>query len=90
MTKTNEKLLTLTISSISWREMYPLPSRSYILNAHLSFCSNFPREVVDRAQRNSLLVVVVVVVFVWVVFVCSMSVMFFDVREVAMILDGVA
>lgn len=47
-------LLTLTISSISWREMYPLPSRSYMLNAHLSFCSSFPREVVDRAHKNSL------------------------------------
>lgn len=45
--------LTVTISNISWREIYPLPSRSYILKAHFSFCSNFPREVTLRAQRNS-------------------------------------
>lgn len=34
--------------------MYPLPSRSYILNAHFSFCSSLPREVTLRAMMNSL------------------------------------
>merc|ERR1711997_1008243 len=43
-----------TISIISFRVMYPLPSRSYILNAHFSFWSSFPLEVTLRAQRNSL------------------------------------
>jgi len=28
-----------------------------MLNAHLSFCSNLPREVVESAQRNSLFLV---------------------------------
>lgn len=46
--------LTVTISSISCRDMYPFPSKSYIENAHLSFCSNFPREVTLKAHKNSL------------------------------------
>jgi len=33
--------------------MYPLPSRSYMEKAHLSFCSSLPRDVTDRAHRNS-------------------------------------
>lgn len=49
----NNILFTVTISSISCLEMYPLPSRSYIENAHFSFCSNLPLDVTDRAQRNS-------------------------------------
>jgi hypothetical protein len=51
--KKNVKTLTVTISSISCREMYPFPSRSYMEKAHFSFCSSLPREVTDRAQRNS-------------------------------------
>ena len=32
---------------------YPFPSRSYIENAHLSFCSSVPLLVTDNAQMNS-------------------------------------
>jgi hypothetical protein len=45
--------LTVTISSISCREMYPFPSKSYIEKAHFNFCSNFPLDVTLSAQRNS-------------------------------------
>ena len=45
--------LTVTISSISCLVMYPLPSRSYMLKAHLSFWSSCPLEVTDSAQMNS-------------------------------------
>ena len=34
-------------------EMYPFPSRSYILKAHLSLSSSFPRDVTDNAHMNS-------------------------------------
>lgn len=44
---------TVTISNISCLEMYPLPSKSYIEKAHLSFCSSFPLDVTERAHRNS-------------------------------------
>lgn len=46
--------LTSIISSISMRVILPSPSKSYILKAQLSFCSKLPREVMDRAQMNSL------------------------------------
>ena len=46
--------LTVTISSISLRLMYPLPSKSYIENAQRSFCSSFPLEVTESAHKNSL------------------------------------
>ncbi len=49
-----KKYLTCTISSISARLMYPLPSRSYMLKAQRSFCSRPPREVTLRAIMNSL------------------------------------
>lgn len=45
--------LTVTISSISCREIYPFPSKSYIEKAHFNFCSNFPLDVTLSAQRNS-------------------------------------
>lgn len=44
---------TVTISNISCLEIYPFPSRSYMENAHLSFCSNLPLDVTDRAHKNS-------------------------------------
>lgn len=54
-TKIQENIFiqTVTISSISCLEMYPLPSRSYMENAHLSFCSSLPLDVTERAHRNS-------------------------------------
>ena len=45
--------IAVTISSISCRVIYPSPSRSYIVKAHFSFCSNLPRDVTESAQRNS-------------------------------------
>lgn len=45
---------TSMISSISTRVILPSPSRSYMLKAQLSFCSKLPRDVMDRAQMNSL------------------------------------
>lgn len=51
--KFQNNVLTVTISNISWREIYPFPSRSYIENAHFNFCSSFPLDVTDKAQRNS-------------------------------------
>ena len=44
----------VTISNISCLVMYPFPSKSYMVKAHLSFCSNFPLEVMLSAHRNSL------------------------------------
>ena len=43
----------MTISSISCLVIYPSPSKSYIVKAHFSFCSNLPRDVTESAQRNS-------------------------------------
>lgn len=51
--KSLDKILTVTISSISCRDMYPFPSKSYIENAHFNFCSNFPRDVTLSAHKNS-------------------------------------
>ena len=45
--------IAVTISNISCLVIYPSPSRSYIVKAHLSFCSNLPRDVTERAHRNS-------------------------------------
>ena len=45
--------IAVTISSISCRVIYPSPSRSYMVKAHFSFCSNLPRDVTESAQRNS-------------------------------------
>ena len=45
---------TETISSISSLDMNPFPSRSYMLNAHLSFWSSWPLDVTLSAQMNSL------------------------------------
>lgn len=53
LTTVQHNILTVTISSISWRDINPLPSKSYMLKAHLSFCSNFPLDVTDNAHRNS-------------------------------------
>ena len=46
-------VLTVTISNISCLDMYPFPSKSYMLKAHFNFCSNLPRDVTLRAQINS-------------------------------------
>lgn len=50
----NQVFCTSIISSISTRVILPSPSRSYMLKAQLSFCSKLPRDVMDRAQMNSL------------------------------------
>lgn len=44
---------TVTISNISWRDIYPLPSKSYIEKAHFNFCSNLPLDVTLNAHKNS-------------------------------------
>lgn len=46
-------LRTCTIFVISWMSMTPLPSTSYMRNAHFSFSSGVPLEVTWMACRNS-------------------------------------
>lgn len=46
-------LLTWTIFVISCISITPLPSTSYILNAHFSFSSGVPLEVTSIASKNS-------------------------------------
>ena len=55
LSSTNVDILlpTETISSISALLMYPLASRSYMENAHFSFCSSPPLDVTLSAHRNS-------------------------------------
>lgn len=45
--------LTCTIFVISWMSITPLPSTSYIRNAHLSFSSGVPLDVTSIASKNS-------------------------------------
>jgi len=45
--------LTCTILVISWMSITPLPSTSYIRNAHFNFSSGVPEDVTSMANRNS-------------------------------------